>query len=74
MRKSLVIVFVLCCFGFSIAQRPSDEYALVKPKQILKVSRLGTRDAAIICTDASDPTGYKRGDVLIISCGRADSK
>lgn len=74
MKKSLVIVFVICCFGFSIAQRPirSDEYEVRKPKQILKISRLGTRDAALVCLDGGDPAGYKKGGVLIISCGYAD--
>lgn len=73
MNKFLVLVFVFCCFGFSTAQRPNmEEYQLVKPKQILKISRLGTRDAALLCTDGGDPAGYKRGNVLIISCGFPD--
>lgn len=74
MNKIMVVAFIFSCLGFSTAQRPSEEYTLVKPKNILKVSRLGTRDAAIVCTDGGDPAGYKKGDVLIISCGYPDKK
>ena len=72
MRKSLVIVFVLCCFGFGISQRPNEEYEIGKPKQVLKVSRLGTRDVAITCKNGADPAGYKKADILIVSCGYQD--
>ena len=39
-----------------------------KPKPNYKVTRLSVEQVAISCVSGGEPTGYKHGDVLIISC------
>lgn len=39
-------------------------------KVVCKTSRLGPYAVAITCTNGSDVTGRKLGDVLVISCGK----
>lgn len=65
--NKLLVLLVLGVTTLGISQ---VEYTIPKPKQILKVSRLGTRDVALVCLDGADPAGYKRGNVLIVSCGK----
>jgi hypothetical protein len=39
-------------------------------KYITKVSHLSERMVSVSCTDGSQPTTQKAGDVLLISCGK----
>lgn len=56
---------VLCILVFSLAA-----VAQVREKPACKVSRLNPLEVAISCLNGADPTGYKAGNSLIISCGQ----
>jgi hypothetical protein len=45
-------------------------FVAAESKYICKVAHLGTHTVAITCTNGSDPTGKKDGDILFISCGK----
>lgn len=57
--KLLAAVLILC--AFALGQRTT--------KSLIKVSHMSTTEVGITCLNNADPTGFKVGDTLVISCG-----
>ena len=59
MIKTIIIILLLTTMTMATAR----DY-------VLKTKRLSDYSVGLICSNGSDPTGTKVGDMVIISCGK----
>lgn len=60
-QRQLLLLMVVLAGSLNASDRPKAEY---------KVLRIDTTQVGISCQNGADPTGYKVGHLLVISCGR----
>lgn len=60
--KKLILAFVVFFAAAGIGQYSE------RPKNVAKATHLGMYEVAVTCTNGADPTAFKHGDMLIISC------